>query len=280
MPDHTRDQTSSTTETNDASTTRNGRETAAERTAEQWRELLRKEQLPEPLAELPFRKRRRARKAWRSARRDARAAWVKRERRAVPTPVSVPIIALVLAGLVGAASWLWPDQDSTPARTTPHHTPTAQHPPAPDATVPPAPTPSHTPQRPQSPDDIAKAFVTAYCTRNPARDASHVAAVNRAAQYASTALVDNLTRHNDLDWNQLIAAQASTATPSSVTLTTPADTQQLPPDTSIRVYRQATARIDVKGTDNYSYIRHLTIEVSRGDVGQPWQVTRVLGVQE
>ncbi|MFB6884139.1 hypothetical protein ACFCY8_25255 [Streptomyces noursei] len=279
MPDHARGQTSSTTETNDASTTGRGRESAAARTAEQWREHLRKEPLPEPLAELPFLKRRRARKAWRSARRDARAAWVKRERRAAPTPVSVPIIALVLAGLVGVAS-LWPDQDSAPARATPHRTPTVQQPSVPDATASPAPTSSHTPQRPQSPDDIAKAFVTAYCTRNPAREASHVAAVNRAAPYASAALVENLTRHGDLDWNQLIAAQASTATPSSVTLTTPAATQQLPPDTSIRIYRQATTRIDVKGTDNYSYTRHLTLEVSRGDVGQPWQVTRVLGVQE
>lgn len=273
MPDHDRDQTPSTPEPTD---------TSAPRTAEQWRELLRKEELPEPLAELPLLRRRRARRAWRSARRDARAEWVKRERRNVPTPITVPIIALLLAGLVAASSWLWPEEDHVPSPARPHSTATAAPARPADDTPDPTPTSSSTatPKRPASPDGIAKAFVTAYSTRSPEREDSHVAAVNHAAPYASQALVSNLKRHEDRDWNTLVATQALTATPSNVTVSAPAAAQQLPPDTSVRAYRQATVRIDVKGTDDYSYTRHLTVEVSRADVGQLWQVTRVLGIKE
>ncbi|MEU6331572.1 hypothetical protein ABZ851_30475 [Streptomyces sp. NPDC047049] len=272
MPDHARDQNPSTPEPTD---------TSPARTAEQWRELLRNQELPESLAELPLLRRRRARKAWKSARRDARAEWVKRERRNVPTPVTVPIIALLLAGLVAAGSWLWPEEDHDPAPAKPHSTPTAAPaPPAADTDPAPTPTSSATSKRPVSPDGIAKSFVTAYSTRSPEREDSHVAAVDRAAPYASRALVSNLGRHEDRDWNKLIATQALTATPSKVTISAPSATQQLPPDTSVRIYRQATVRLDVKGTDDYSYTRHLTVEVSRADVGQQWQVTRVLGIQE
>ncbi|MFD3422031.1 hypothetical protein [Streptomyces decoyicus] len=284
MPDHAREQTSSTPEPTDTSISPSGRgrETSVARTAEQWRELLRKEELPAPLAELPLLQRRRARNAWRSARRDTRAEWVKRERRNVPTPITVPILALLLAGLVAAGSWLSPEDDHRPAHTRPHTTPTAAPaPPADDTADPsPSPTPSATAKRSASADGIAKDFVTAYCTRNPEHDNSHVAAVTRAAPYASHALVSNLKRHDDRDWNKLVATQALTATPGKVTVSAPAAAQQLPPDTSVRIYRQATARINVKGTDDYAYTRHLTVEVSRADVGQQWQVTRVLGIQE
>ncbi|MFH0246364.1 hypothetical protein ACGRHY_28985 [Streptomyces sp. HK10] len=282
MPDHHRDETPSTAPADEATTsgarTRHG--TSEPRTPQQWRELLREEDLPEQLDELPYFQRRRARKAWRSARRDARAQWVKRERRNVPTPITVPIIALLLAGLVAAASWLWPGKDSDTVRTKPHSTLTTA-PASPATTVPEqAPTPSATVELPDTPDGVAQAFVTAYCTRNPMQDTSHVDAVTRAAPYASDALIRNLKKHGDLDWNKLIAAQALTATPAKVTITTPAAKQKLPPDTSVRVYRQATTRIDVTGTEDYSYTRRLTVEVSRADIGQPWQVTRVLGIQE
>ncbi|MFJ8676786.1 hypothetical protein [Streptomyces sp. NPDC093589] len=272
MPDHARDHNSSTPEPTD---------TSAARTTEQWRELLRNQELPESVAELPLLRRRRARKAWKSARRDARAEWVKRERRNVPTPVTVPIIALLLAGLVAAGSWLSPDEDHNPAPAKPHRTPTAAPAPPAEDTVPaPTPTPSATSKPPVSPDAVAKAFLTAYSTRSPEKEDNHVAAVDRAAPYASRALVSNLRRHEDRDWNKLVATQALTATPSKVTVSVPSASQQLPPDTSVRTYRQASVRIDVKGTDDYSYTRHLTVEVSRADVGQRWQVTRVLGIQE
>ncbi|MFI8932438.1 hypothetical protein ACIG3E_32840 [Streptomyces sp. NPDC053474] len=250
-------------------------------TSAQWRQLLRDEQPPAHLQELPFFRRRRARKAWRTARRDARAQWIKDERRKVPTPVTVPVIALLLAGAVAAASWLWPQSDSD------HHTQRAKTPARP-TTAPstqdsaPTPAPAKTPARPRptTPDGVAKAFVTAYTTRKPLQDGTHNAAVQRAAPFASTALVDNLKTHDDLDFNQLVAAQALTATPVKVTIKEPTAKDKLAPDTSVRVYRPATARIQVKGTDNYHYTRHLTIEVSRADAGQPWMVTRVLGVQE
>jgi hypothetical protein len=249
------------------------------RTAAQWRRLLREQAPPDELADLPWRARRRGRRAWKSARRTQREQWVKTERRRVPTPITIPIIALLLAGAVGLASWLQHDQDRPAgARPSPSATPTAAQnadtaPPTPAAT-----SPSTT--RPATPDGIAKAFVTGYCTRKPLQDGSHKAAVERAAPYASQPLVANLNRHDDRDFNQLVAAQALTATPTTVTIGGPTAAQRPAPDTAVRVYRQATAVITVKGTDNYDYTRHLTLEIARSDVGQPWMVTRVLGLKE
>ncbi|WP_431983850.1 hypothetical protein [Streptomyces qinglanensis] len=278
MSDHPRDESPRTTPDDNDSTGR--KESSSPRSAQQWRELLRKDQPPEQFTELPLFQRRRARRAWRSARRDARAQWIKSERRKVPTPLSVPIIALLLAGMVAAASWLWPDQGGETVQTKPHNTPSAV--PSADGTTTPTSTspPSHSANRPGTPDGVARAFVLSYCTRNPAQEADHRVAVSRAAPYASEGLLDNLKRHGDRDWNKLVAAQAMTATPTKVTVTAAPAKEDLPPDTAVRVYRQTTSRIQVKGIDDYHYTRHLTLEVSRTDIGRPWQVTRVLGVEE
>ncbi|EGX58471.1 MULTISPECIES: hypothetical protein [Streptomyces] len=249
------------------------------RTPEGWREFLRADELPDEIADLPFRQRRRVRRAWRSARRDARARWVKAERRKVPTPLSVPIILLVVAGLVAGASWLNSHDDRDTVQTKPPATYSAT--PAPQEDTPsPAASASRTVRRPGTPDGIAKAFVLAYTTRMPLQDGTHSAAVERAAPYASTALADNLNKHDDIDWNKLVAAQATSATPTQVSINPPASKKEFAPDTPVRVYRDATAHIEVKGTDNYTYTRHLTLEVSRADVGQPWMVTRVVGLEE
>ncbi|MFK0296336.1 hypothetical protein ACIQU6_38495 [Streptomyces sp. NPDC090442] len=251
-------------------------------TAAEWRAALRKDPLPDEVTELPLRQRRRAKKAWRSARRDERVAWIKAERRKVPTPLTVPIVALTVAGLIAGAAWLWPhNNDQPPLKAAP--TPSA-HPTTPDnePTHAPTPTPTPTPTsaHPTTPDAVAQAFTTAYTTRIPLQDGTHTAAVQRAAPYASTALVDNLKHHDDADFNKLIAAQATQAKPSKVEIAQPTEKQRPAPDTSIRLWRQATVTIDVKGTDAYRYTRHLTLEVSRADVGRPWAVTRVLGVEE
>ncbi|MGW7463756.1 hypothetical protein ACWGJT_03390 [Streptomyces xantholiticus] len=192
----------------------------------------------------------------------------------------MPIVALVVAGLVAGAAWLWPDQEHNGGRTDASSAPTAPAAPTLSSTAEPTPEASATVAVPATPDEIAHAFITAYTTRKPAQDGTHAASVQRASPFASTALVDNLRRHDDLDFNQLVAAQATSATPSQVTIGRPPAADRPAPDTSIRIYRQATVRIDVEGTDDYSYTRHLTLEVSRADVGQPWMVTRVLGVQE
>ncbi|MEV7885175.1 hypothetical protein ACWD3I_25375 [Streptomyces sp. NPDC002817] len=247
-------------------------------TPDGWRDLLRAEELPEEIADLPFRKRRRARRAWRSARRDARARWVKEERRKVPTPLSVPIILLIVAGLVAGASWLTSHHDRDTVQTKPPATHAATEAPTDDAPSPAA-SASTTVRRPGTPDGIAKAFVLAYTTRILLQDGTHSAAVERAAPYASTALVDNLNKHDDIDWNKLVAAQATSATPTQVSINVPAAREEFAPDTPVRVYRDATARIEVKGTDDYTYTRKFTLEVSRADVGQPWMVTRVLGLE-
>ncbi|MDJ0346713.1 hypothetical protein QMK19_34620 [Streptomyces sp. H10-C2] len=248
-------------------------------TSAQWRQLLRDDDLPEQLAELPYFQRRRARRAWRSARRDARNARVRAQRKNVPTPVTVPLIALLVAALITAGSWLWRDADHTTTHSAATAPPAAPVNPV-TGTTPPAPAASSPAPLPDAPDDVAKAFVTAYTTRIPPKDGSHQAAVKRAAPYASAALVANLNRHDDLDWNLLIAAQGLEAKPTAVTISRPSPKDQPSADTSVRVYRQATARIAVTGTEAYAYTRHLVVEVSRADVGQRWMVTRVLGLEE
>ncbi|MFF4933337.1 hypothetical protein ACFY2H_31265 [Streptomyces griseofuscus] len=249
-------------------------------TAAEWREALRREELPPELAELPRRQRRRARKHWRSARRDARTEWIRAERRKTPTPLVVPILALIVAGVVAGAAWLMPDHHATSTPQARHTaTPASQAPgpagedPAVDASPSPTPTPT-------TPDQVAKAFVTAYTTRFPLKDQDHDAAVERAAPYASTPLVANLKKHDDKDFNQLVAAQAVSAKPTEVTIGQPSDKQRPAVDTSIRVWRQADITIAVTGTDDYTYTRHLTVEVTRADAASPWMVTRVLGIQE
>ncbi|HBF84434.1 MAG TPA: hypothetical protein DD420_32250 [Streptomyces sp.] len=127
---------------------------------------------------------------------------------------------------------------------------------------------------------MAKAFVTAYTTRFPLQDQTHEAAVDRAAPYASTPLVANLKKHDDKDFNQLVAAQAVSAKPTDVSVGKPEDKQRPAVDTSIRVWRQTDVTVTVTGSDNYTYTRHLTVEVARADAASPWTVTRVLGIQE
>ncbi|MFJ1742491.1 hypothetical protein ACIOG4_27930 [Streptomyces microflavus] len=249
-------------------------------TPDQWRQLLRDDKLPEQLAELPFFRRRRARRAWRSARRDARSQWVKQQRRNVPTPITVPLLALLVAALIGTVSWLSREENHDTARPKPTASPTAAPAPPPTEHPEPAATPSSTAPRPKAPDDVAKAFMTGYSTRTPLQDGTHRAAVQRAAPYASAALVANLRNHDDLDWNQLIASQATSAAPKNVSVAAPSAKDRPAPDTTLRLYREATARIEVQATEDYAYTRRLTLEIARADVGQPWMVTRVLGVEE
>ncbi|WP_432156095.1 hypothetical protein [Streptomyces sp. bgisy153] len=246
-------------------------------TVADWREALRKEELPPELDELPRRQRRRARKHWRSARRDARTEWIRTQCKKTPTPLAVPILALILAGAVAGAAWLMPNHHSAKPQAKNTATPTAQAPAPTDSTTADAPSPSSTPT---TPDAVAKAFVTAYTTRWPLKDQSHDTAVDRAAPYASTPLVENLKKHDDKDFNQLVAAQATQAKPVKVTIGEPTDKQRPAVDTSIRVWRQADVTIAVTGTDDYTYTRHLTVEVTRADAASPWMVTRVLGIQE
>lgn len=277
MPDHDAPADDPVASTRSSSTDAPSRKPT---TPDQWRQFLRDDKPPEQIAELPLFQRRRARRAWRSARRDARSQWVKRQRRNVPTPITVPIVALLVAVLIGTVSWLSRDENHDTARPQPTAPPTAAPAPPPSEPPEPAATPSSTAPRPETPDDVAKAFMTGYSTRIPLQDGTHKAAVQRAAPYASAALVANLRNHDDLDWNLLIASQATSAAPKNVTVAAPQAKDRPAPDTTLRLYRQATARIEVQATEDYAYTRRLTLEIARADVGQPWMVTRVLGVEE
>ncbi|MFJ4700547.1 hypothetical protein ACIP5N_21790 [Streptomyces sp. NPDC088768] len=245
-------------------------------TAAEWRELLAREELPPEIDELRGRSRRKAKRRWRSARRDARTEWIREERKKPPTTTSIPVIALLLAAIIAGAAWLLPDH--TNASTPTAKPPTTQ---APEALPSTSPTPTaSTPAVADTPNAVAAAFVTAYTTRRPLQDGSHKAAVERAAPYASSPLAQNLERHEDRDFNQLVAAQATEAIPAKVDIGRPSAKDRPAPDTSVRVYLQADVTLDVKATAPYSYTRHLTIEVARADAASRWMVTRVLGLKE
>ncbi|MFE6272238.1 hypothetical protein ACFVQ9_25995 [Streptomyces goshikiensis] len=261
------------------STSRGRRPTSAPTTAAEWREVLRKEELPDDITELPRRKRRRAAKNWRSARRLEREQAIRAARGKAPVTLAVPVLALLLAGAVVAGSWLWPDHAEKNTPAAPKPTPSAASAGDPQTTA--APTPAETPTATiTDPDKVAERFATAYSTRLLMEDATHAGAVRRAAPYASDALVANLKRHDDRDWNKLVAAQARDAKPSKTVIAKPNEKQRPAPDTDIRIWRQATVTVAVTGTDNYTYTREMTIEVSRADIGTPWMVTRVLGLEE
>ncbi|MFM9452392.1 hypothetical protein [Streptomyces europaeiscabiei] len=248
-------------------------------TATEWREALRKEELPPELAELPYLRRRRAKKHWRSAIRDERSEWIRQQRRNTPTPLVVPVLALLLAAAVLIGSWLWPDHDDGSGNVQAKPTPTAQAP-QPEDTEPASSPTAGAPDVANTPDAIARAFTLAYTLRRPVQDADHTAAVERAAPYASTPLIENLKRHDDRDFNKLVAAQATEAKPTKVRIGQPSDAERPAVDTSIRVYRQADVTLSVTGTDPYTYTRHLTLEIARADAASTWMVTRVLGLEE
>ncbi|WP_274036627.1 hypothetical protein [Streptomyces sp. MMBL 11-1] len=245
-------------------------------TAAEWRDLLRRDELPEELAGLPRRKRRRAAKRWRSARREEREQAVKRARGKPPITLAVPAVALLIALAVAIGALVLP-ADDVPSKAKSKPGPTA--PASTDPKAPPAPSTSPSAQF-ISPDQVAEKFITAYTTRLPYQDGSHQAAVKRAAPYASSPLVDNLKRHGDKDFDRLVAAQAVEARPTKTEIAQPSGKQRPAPDTSVRIYRRATVTVAVKGTDPYSYTRRLTVEVSRADLNSPWMVTRVLGIEE
>ncbi|MFJ4679155.1 hypothetical protein [Kitasatospora sp. NPDC088783] len=247
-------------------------------TAAQWREVLKGADEPD-LGDLPFRQRRRARRAWRSARREQRIQWIRDERRKTPTGPAIPIVALVLAVGVLICSWLWPQAQSKPA-PAPATTLTQAPVPAAQSPTATATTERASSPRPTDPEGIARAFFSAYSTRNVLQDGSHAAAVHRAAPYASQALVDNLTHHADFDFNHLVAVQATESHATRITLIPPPEGKRPAPDTDLRVYLQASVDIAVTGPEPTTYTRVLTAEISRADTKSQWMVTRVLGIEE
>ena len=250
-------------------------------TSEHWRELLRRDEQPDEIAELPLRQRRRARKHWRSARRDERAQWIRAQRANPPTGLHIPAVAILLAAVIGLSTWLWPQHhgNARPQAQQPSPVATQAQPAGqPSAGTPTAAASASPDTAAMSPQQIAVAFMTGYCTRIPLQDASQAGAVARAAPYASSALVDNLTHFDDHDFDVLVSRQVSEAHPGDVTAIAPTEEQRPGPDTQLRVYLQATTTVSATATVSYTYQRSLTLEISRADVGDPWMVTRIIGL--
>lgn len=207
-------------------TSRRARRTTGPQSADEWRELLRQQELPPEISELSRRKRRKARRHWRSAQREERTQLIRRARKNTPTPIVVPILGLIVAAAVAAGALLWPDKPG-PDTVTTKPTPTVEAPRAPSS---PAPAPSASaPTIDDTPQSVAKAFTTAYTNRRPLEDGGHEAAVDRARPYMSTALAYNLAKHDDRDFDRLVAAQATAATPTKVTIGKPTSAQRPAP---------------------------------------------------
>ncbi|MEV6681240.1 hypothetical protein AB0N09_30880 [Streptomyces erythrochromogenes] len=245
-----------------------------------WRENLRKAEVPAEFSELPRRQRRRAEKHWRKARQEVRAKEMRRERTSAPTPLTIPVIAILLSAAVLGWVLFHPEKERPAPEAKP--TPTASAPQGAAITTAPTPTPSAPAPSaaPAEPEAIARGFAEKYSTRYPYDDGTHRAAVNRASAYISPALALNLAQHDDRDFNQLVAAQATAAVPTRVDITAPDEKQRPSPDTTLRRWLQATIAVSVEGTTAYTYTRSLTVEISRAEIGDRWMVTRVVGLEE
>ncbi|MEU4932028.1 hypothetical protein AB0G54_36935 [Streptomyces yokosukanensis] len=253
-----------------------------ERTPEEWRELLNNFQYPDDIKEVPRRKRGAAKRAHREAVRRQSAEWVREQRRRDPIrPAGALIIVVVILGLGVGARLLWPgllggNHHGTRVTATATPTPGAQDNKPGDPSTSSA-TPSSSPSAKvdlSDPDGVAKKAVSLYLTRNPPADGDHSAPVLRAAPYMTPSLVQNLTGQEDPAWDKLVS-NGGVSTVSTVKVG-PAD-KGLPVDTPLRVWRKATATVDVEGYKNYTETTVLQVEMTNAD-GSGWRVSRILGL--
>ncbi|MFF0561489.1 hypothetical protein [Streptomyces sp. NPDC004266] len=251
-----------------------------ERTPQQFRELLRAQyDYPEDVEDERGWRRRRARRAYRKGERGRTAEWIDQERRREPISsraALLVVVALLAIGVLGrfGPNWITGHNDTaTTVTTTPSATPSRADGKQAPSSPPPA-SPSATPSAQLAdPDAVAEEFVRHYLARNPPVDQDHTAAVQRAAPWATTALVDNLSGHDDPAFARLVS-RGGVATVSAVAVK-PAGTQ-LPGDTPLRVWRTVTAKVDVVGYTTYSETTRLQTELINDGTG--WRVDRLLGV--
>ncbi|MFF6984265.1 hypothetical protein ACFZAV_42885 [Streptomyces sp. NPDC008343] len=255
-----------------------------ERTPQEWRELLRTSyDYPEEIEDAPRRKRRRLRRAHRTAQRERTAEWIREERRRDPLRPGAALVIVAAVLVVGALARYGPnlfdgDDDgrgrnvtaTASASPTTDQGAAADSSPSPSASASPSPSASVDLSKP---DTVAKEWARLYLTRNPPVDEDHTAAVRRAAPYSMPALTENLANSSDPAWNRLVS-NGGVSTVGTVTVK-PAG-GDLPPDTPLRVWRTVTATVKVAGYTDYT--EKTTIQAELTNTGDGWLVSRVVGV--
>ncbi|MFI8829021.1 hypothetical protein [Streptomyces sp. NPDC053431] len=224
--------------------------------------------------------RRRARRAYRRSERQRTAAWIEQERRREPiTARAALVVVTVLLGM-GVLARLGPgwitggDERADQVVAGPSAFPAGAANSKPAVSSSPPLSPLASPSADLSlPDRVAEAFVRQYLTRNPPKDQDHTAAVGRAAPWATPALVENLSQHDDPPFGRLVS-RGGVSMVSTVTVKHAG--QQLPGDTPLRAWRTVTAKVDIVGYTSYSETTTLQCELINTD-GE-WRVARVLGV--
>jgi len=249
-----------------------------ERTPEEWRALLRDNlSYPEEVKAGARRERRQAKKQHRDDARRNTTEWIRQERQRDPIrPVGALLIVVLILGLGLAARWLGSGSTTAHAKAAPAATATAAAPTVPTAAATASPTSAPSSSAPvdlTDPNHVAQEAVQLYLTRNPVLDQDHTASVERAAPYLEPDLEQNLSAHTDTAWEKLVA-DGGVATVTAVKVGPAA--AGLPVDTPLRVWRQVTATVVVKGYSNYTSATVLQVEVTN-DGGQ-WHVSRILGL--
>ncbi|MFF4392935.1 hypothetical protein ACFY0G_40375 [Streptomyces sp. NPDC001552] len=259
----------------------------SDRSPQEWREILANAKYPEEVRKGGSRRlRRRAKVRHREDVRNQTQEWVREQRRRDPIRPAGALIVVVLILAMGAgARWVWPDLFGEQGKSAPSGTAAAPATPGDNKPADPAvpSSPSSSPSASISPtpsvdlskpNHVAEQAVRLYLTRNPPEDKTHRAVIERAEPYLAPALAVNLAEHSDPAWDKLVS-RGGVSTVRTVTVTPSG--KDLPGDSPLRVWRKATATVDVEGYTNYSETTVLDLEVMTSSDGK-WRVTRILGL--
>ncbi|MCX4690943.1 hypothetical protein [Streptomyces sp. NBC_01408] len=260
----------------------------SDRTPQEWRDILAGVNYPEEVKKGGSRRERRSAKAvHRHEVRRRSHEWVREQRRHDPIrPAGAVIIVVLVLALGAGARWVWPGLlgEKQPAGASA----AAPADPAPDSgeakvpaiSAPPSavpsasPSPSAPPADLANPDRVAEQFMRIYLTRNPPQDQKHAEVVERAKAFMTPALVVNLSEHTDPAWDKLVSRGGISKVRSVAVAPAGKD---LPGDSPLRVWRQATAAVDVDGYTDYSENTVLQLEMMTSGNGK-WHITRILGL--
>ncbi|MEC4571294.1 hypothetical protein [Streptomyces virginiae] len=263
----------------------------SDRTPQEWREILADIRHPEEVRKAGSRRaRRRAKAVHHQQMRRRSHEWVREQRRRDPIrPTGAAIIVVAVLALGVGTRWVWPGLlgEKQPVATAGHApaapghedagavVPTASAPPGtpPPGTPSAVPSPQPSPAGLDNPDRVAEQFARGYLTRNPPQDQTHKAVVERVRPLLAPALTANLSEHTDPAWDKLVS-QGGVSTVRSVAVTPSG--KDLPGDSPLRVWRQATTVVAVDGYTDYSETTVLQLELMTS--GGKWHITRILGV--
>ncbi|MEU2086523.1 hypothetical protein ABZ569_32210 [Streptomyces albus] len=240
------------------------------RTPQQWRELLRNS-YPEDVEQVPGRReRRRAQKEHNRRKEQAARDWVRKERESEPVTGGAVLLIILVVLSIGLISWLVRSSDDQPEQ---HHE-KAERPAAPlSPSSPTGPSPTPSPSgRGSGPEAVARAWAREFFTRDPYKEQTHQAVVDRAARWMTPQLTTNLSESDDPAWGKLVS-HGGVSKVTNVKVTSAG--KHLPVDTPLRVWRKLLVTTSVHGYDDYNETRTVRVELSRA--GDGWQVSRALG---